>query len=194
MSGRKASVLLLAGCLILVLNFACSREDIPEALDQEIAEVTAPDITEAITVLHPTAGNEVTGTIRFTQSEEGVRVVAEVNGLAPGKHGFHIHDLGNCSMADGTSAGGHYNPDLMPHGAPEDAERHLGDLGNLVADDTGVAQYERVDTMISLNDGHSIIGRAIIVHAGEDDLQTQPTGAAGARVACGVIGIAGVAE
>ena len=77
----------------------------------------------------------------------------------------------------------------MPHGGPDDAKRHVGDLGNLVADDNGMAHFEMTDTVISFSGPHSIIGRAVIVHSGEDDLETQPTGNAGARLACGVIGI-----
>jgi Cu-Zn family superoxide dismutase len=105
-----------------------------------------------------------------------------------------VHELGDCTAPDGTSAGGHFNPEGMPHGAPADAQRHVGDLGNLTADDSGMAHYERTDDVIALSGDHSIVGRGIIVHAGADDLTSQPTGAAGARVACGVIGIAEVSS
>ena len=94
------------------------------------------------------------------------------------------------SDPDAASAGGHFNPDNKKHGAPTDEERHVGDLGNLEADENGVAHYERTDTVIAFFGPHSVIGRAIIVHAGEDDFTSQPTGNAGTRLACGVIGIA----
>jgi Cu-Zn family superoxide dismutase len=147
-------------------------------------------LKEAICVLYPTKGYKVTGVVTFTKSDSGIVVVADLEGLTPGKHGFHVHEFGDCSSSDGTSEGGHFNPENKAHGAPDDAIRHVGDLGNVEAGKDGKAHYERVDTVISLGGKHSIIGRGIIVHAGEDDLKTQPTGNAGARVAYGVIGIA----
>lgn len=151
---------------------------------------TAPQISKAVCVLHPTKGNEVTGIINFTKADSGIHVVADIYGLTPGKHGFHIHEYGDCSAPDGTSSGGHFNPDGNPHAGPNDSIRHAGDMGNVVADSTGTAHYELTDNMLAFSGKYSIIGRAIIVHAGEDDLVSQPTGNAGARVACGVIGIA----
>lgn len=148
------------------------------------------DLLSAVCILYPTEGNQTSGIVKFTQTTEGIKIVADVTGLIPGKHGFHIHEFGDCSSLDGKSAGGHFNPDNKKHGAPDDVERHVGDLGNLVANKNGEAHYERIDSHISFTGLNSIIGRAIIVHAGEDDLTSQPTGNAGARVACGVIGFA----
>ncbi|MCG6187104.1 superoxide dismutase family protein [Maribellus maritimus] len=165
-----------------------SEKEIQPVLEEKHAET---NFTKAICVLHPTEGNDVKGTVTFTKTTSGVDVVADLEGLTPGKHGFHIHEYGDCSKPDGTSAGGHFNPDHKDHGGPADMERHVGDLGNIEAGEDGKAHLELNDTMIKLNGEHSIIGRGIIVHAGEDDLTSQPTGAAGARVACGVIGIAG---
>ncbi len=152
-------------------------------------DVVAGDVNEAICVLHPTEGNDVTGTVTFTKSGNGVRVVAEVEGLTPGKHGFHVHEYGDCSAPDATSAGGHFNPEGVEHAGPEDDVRHVGDMGNLEAGDDGTARLEYTDDKISLTGEHGIIGRAVIVHADEDDLTSQPTGDAGARVACGIVGI-----
>lgn len=157
--------------------------------DQSLTNRTVT-VKKAICVLHPTEGSSVSGTVTFSSSTTGVKVVANLKGLTPGKHGFHIHQYGDCSASDGTSAGGHFNPEDVDHGGPDAAVRHVGDLGNIEADADGNAQYEKMDTRISLNGEHSIIGRGVVVHAGEDDLSSQPTGAAGARVACGVIGIA----
>jgi Cu-Zn family superoxide dismutase len=148
-------------------------------------------VKEAIAVLHPVGDSGVTGTVHFERVTDGIRVTAEVTGLPPGKHGFHVHAYGDCSAPDATSAGGHYNPFDAVHGAPSNASRHEGDLGNLEADSLGVAHYDRVDELLRLNGPFSIVGRSMIVHAGEDDLTSQPTGNAGARVACGVIGITG---
>jgi Cu-Zn family superoxide dismutase len=146
-------------------------------------------VHSAMCVVHPTQGNSVTGTVTFTKVDGGVKVVADLQGLTPGKHGIHIHECGDCSAADGTSAGGHFNPMGMNHGAPMDAMRHEGDMGNILADATGKAHLEYVDKDIAFEGVTSIIGRSVIVHKNEDDLKTQPTGNAGARVACGVIGI-----
>ena len=140
----------------------------------------------AMAELNPTAGQTVRGTVHFTQVGKQVHVVAEVQGLTPGKHGFHVHETGDCSAPDAKSAGGHFNPMGMKHGAPDDAQRHEGDLGNLIADASGNAHYERMDSSLSFEGTNSIVGRAVIVHAGMDDM-TQPVGNAGARVACGVI-------
>jgi Cu-Zn family superoxide dismutase len=119
----------------------------------------------------------------------GVQIVADLEGLEPGKHGFHIHENGDCSAPDAESAGGHFNPDGSPHGAPDNpaSQRHVGDLGNVEADADGKAHYERTDQIISMEGDNSIVGKAVIVHAQSDDLQTQPTGGAGPRLACGVI-------
>jgi superoxide dismutase, Cu-Zn family len=148
------------------------------------------DAADAIAVLHPTQGNDVTGVVKFTVVEDGVRVQAHVTGLTPGKHGFHVHEFGDLSAPDGTSAGDHFDPAGHDHGAPGDEVRHVGDLGNLEANAQGIAHYDRVDKHLALSGEHSIIGRGLVVHADPDDLVSQPTGAAGARVAVGVIGIA----
>jgi Cu-Zn family superoxide dismutase len=150
-------------------------------------EPAAPQ--KAIAVLYATAGNHVTGTVTFTKVEDGVKIVADLEGLSPGDHGFHIHEFGDCSAPDGASAGGHFNPDHHVHGAPNTIDRHVGDLGNITADASGKGHYERVDTDIALQGSHSIIGHSVIVHAKADDMVTQPTGNAGARVACGVVGV-----
>lgn len=148
------------------------------------------EITRAIAVLHPTEGSQVRGTITFTQVGKDIKVVADIEGLTPGNHGFHIHEFGDCSAKDGTSAGGHFNPATMPHGGPADTQRHVGDLGNLEAGADGKAHLEWTDTKLSFTGNQSILGRGVIVHANADDLKTQPTGNAGGRLACGVIGVA----
>ena len=143
----------------------------------------------ATAVLAPTKGNSVSGTVNFTQKGEVVLVEAKISGLpANGTHGFHIHEKGNCSAADASSAGGHFNPSGSKHGGQVGAVRHGGDLGNLRADANGFAQASIEVGGITLGtDPKSIIGRAVIVHAGPDDLKSQPAGNSGARVACGLI-------
>ena len=146
--------------------------------------------TKAVAVLMPTTGSSVRGLVRFEAVQGGIIIQARVEGLPAGDHGFHIHELGDCSATDGTSAGGHYNPTDAPHAGPGAAQRHVGDLGNITADAQGTATLDRVDGVVQLSGPQSVIGRSVIVHAGADDLTTQPTGAAGGRLACGVIGIA----
>jgi Cu-Zn family superoxide dismutase len=147
-------------------------------------------IEKAIAVISPTAGNETHGIVTFTKVEEGVRVQATVTGLTPGDHGFHIHQFGDISRPDGVAAGGHFNPLGHDHAHPDAEHRHVGDLGNITADQTGYGYYDRVDTSISFSGLNSVIGRAVIVHEFPDDKATQPTGGAGPRVGQGVIGIA----
>ena len=150
------------------------------------AQTTQPS---AIAVLSPTEGNDLQGTVTFIQTPEGVRVQANLTGLTAGtEHGFHVHQYGDCSASDGTSAGGHFNPHGADHAGPDAASRHVGDLGN------SEATYDRVDTQLAFEGESSIIGRAVIVHGGIDDLSSQPSGAAGPRIACGVIGIAADTE
>ena len=155
-----------------------------------VAVAQAQVVTRAVAVLSPTKGSTVSGTVTFTKVQTGVKIVADVSGLTPGLHGFHVHEFGDCSAPDASSAGGHFNPTQTHHGAPDMPFRHVGDFGNLLADASGKAHYERVDTIIVLNGGNSVIGHALIVHEKVDDLQTQPAGNAGGRVACGVIGVA----
>jgi Cu-Zn family superoxide dismutase len=143
----------------------------------------------AIAVLHPTGNNKVSGTVTFTEVADGVQVHAEITGLTPGNHGFHVHEFGDCSATDLSSAGGHFNPTNKPHAGPDDTERHVGDMGNVEADASGKAKLEYLDHQISLtNDQSSVIGRSVIVHGKADDLKSQPAGDSGARIACGVIG------
>lgn len=158
-------------------------------MDQTMSTQPAK-IQKAICVLYPTQGNNVSGIITFTRTDSGIKVVADLKGLSKGRHGFHIHECGDCSASDGASAGSHFNPTGKPHGGPRDIYRHTGDMGNIEADNSGRAHLEYVDSTISFEGANSIIGRAVIVHKNEDDLKSQPAGNAGARLACGVIGIA----
>ena len=146
-------------------------------------------IKEAVVVLVPSKGSDVGGTILLTQHKGYVQLSGEVSGLTPGKHGFHIHEFGDMRSDDGTATGGHYNPDKTPHGGPHSKERHAGDFGNINAGANGVA---KVNIKAKGLDLHHVVGRAIVVHGGADDLKSQPSGAAGPRVAVGVIGLAQV--
>ena len=143
----------------------------------------------AMAELSPASGSNVRGTVHFYETGKGVRVVATITGLTPGQHGFHIHEKGDCSAPDASSAGPHFNPTGMKHGGPNDAIRHAGDFGNITADASGSATFKTVDAHISFDGPTSIVGHGVIVHANPDDLvsQTPTPGNAGPRVACGVI-------
>ncbi|MSR88353.1 MAG: superoxide dismutase family protein [Candidatus Margulisbacteria bacterium] len=144
---------------------------------------------DAIAVIQPTAGHRASGLIRFSQEGDKVRVRATLQGLTPGKHGFHIHEYGDITSADGTSAGGHYNPDHHKHGLPPVHERHAGSFGNIVADVSGNATLEMLDDTISVSGSfHPIMGRSVVLHVKEDD-GSGPAGNAGARIGVGVIGL-----
>ena len=148
-------------------------------------------IKQAIAVVQPTSGNSCQGTVQFTQDGNSVQVVAEIHGLTPNaQHAIHIHQFGDATAPDGKSAGGHYNPENHDHALPGALFRHAGDLGNLAADASGHAYYElKVDNISIAGLKNPIIGRGVIVHAKADD-GGQPTGNAGPRIGCGIIGIA----
>jgi len=147
------------------------------------ARAQGPSVT-----LKPTQGSIVNGTVSVATMGTGVHFTGTVTGLTPGKHGFHLHEIGDCSAPDATSAGGHFNPDKKAHGDPKAPEHHAGDLGNIEVDSSGTAKVSIHGAGLTLASGaNSVMGKAIIVHAAEDDLKTQPTGNAGARLACGVI-------
>lgn len=143
----------------------------------------------ATATLAPTTGNTASGTVRFVQAGNKVMVTGEVSGLKPGgEHGFHVHEKGDCSSGDGMSTGGHFNPTGQPHGAHASGMHHAGDLPSLKADMNGRARFEFESTTIAVGSGVTdIVGKGLIVHANPDDFRTQPTGNAGARLACAVI-------
>lgn len=161
---------------------------LPAAIAHAQSPATAGPL-RAVAALHAAGDSKVAGVVTFTEVADGVRVDANITGLSPGKHGFHVHQFGDCSSADGSAAGDHFDPVKNQHGAPDATNRHAGDMGNIEADASGVAKLNYIDHTLSLVDGEkSIIGRAVIVHAKADDLKSQPSGEAGGRIACGVIG------
>jgi Cu-Zn family superoxide dismutase len=150
---------------------------------------TTPEGPFATAALQPTKGSKAFGEATFEQVGDKVRVVVFVQGLTPGQeHGLHIHEVGDCSSGDGMSAKGHFNPFGKPHGHPSGPERHAGDLPALKANKAGRANVQVDLDIITVAPGPaSVVGRGLIVHAAPDDYKTQPTGNAGARIACGVI-------
>lgn len=195
---RKA-VLLLPAALLLAACTPPSAE-VPAAAvpTAETSATSAPAPLQAPAAtggtghaeLKPTEGSSTAGSLRFATVDGGIRVTGEVTGLKPGStHGFHVHENGDCSAPDASSAGGHFNPGASGHGRVGQGAHHAGDSDNLVANDQGVAAVDTLLQGASLGDGAAseIVGRGVIVHADADDYVTQPTGNAGARLACGVI-------
>lgn len=148
----------------------------------------APTGARAEAVIEARSDAKLSGKATFTEVAGGVLVEIEVHHTAPGWHAVHVHEKGDCSAADGSSAGGHFNPGTESHGSPHAPEHHAGDLGNLWVGENGSGHHVILMPELTVADGdHSVRGRAIIVHAGVDDLVSQPTGNAGGRIGCGVI-------
>lgn len=155
---------------------------------QEVARGRSAAPRQATALVLSASGSDVVGLVRFWETGAGtVGYDIELHGLEPGPHGFHVHENGDCSAPDASSAGGHFNPAGAPHGAPDAPQRHVGDLGNVVADRDGVVRTSGVDAHLTLRGSSSILDRAVVVHAQRDDLRSQPTGDAGGRQGCGVI-------
>lgn len=158
--------------------------------DHDEHHADEPKIENAVCVLLAVGDSGVSGTIHFDVTGDSLHVTGTVNGLSPGKHGFHIHEFGDLRDAEkGLSTGGHFNPTGAQHGHREGEDRHAGDFGNIEAGEDGVAKIDFEDKIASINGDHSIVGHGVVVHADEDKF-TQPSGDAGARVAIGVVGVA----
>jgi len=166
-----------------------SHQDISQVADLEKIKIAKPsehELIEAKAVISSTNGNDIRGTVRFTKVDQGVQIIATIDGLTPGEHGFFIHEFGECKGKDSDSIGAHYNPTHHQHGKPGE-DSHVGDLGNLLADEKGHAYYEAINKVIKLQGRNSVMGRSIVIHADRDDYKTQPAGASGVKIGCGVI-------
>jgi superoxide dismutase, Cu-Zn family len=189
----------LAIGLILVLA-ACSREQpegaprAPEPATAAPAEkTTAPAAPEAVAQIAPTQGNTVSGSLALASAPQGVHITGSVQGLKPdAEFGFHVHEKGDCSAPDGSSAGGHFNPTQAQHGNPASGAHHAGDMLNIRSSAEGVAQIDTTAAGTTLHGDPTtdLMGKAIVVHESPDDYTTQPSGNSGKRVACGVIAAA----
>jgi Cu-Zn family superoxide dismutase len=183
---------------LTVMLAACSREQpasAPPAADTAaptVAEQTTPTepAREAVAQIAPTQGNTVTGSLALSPSSAGVHISGSIQGLKPdAEFGFHVHEKGDCSAPDGSSAGGHFNPTQAQHGNPTGAAHHTGDMANIRSNAEGVAQVDTTaaGTTLHGDPNTDLMGKAIVVHESPDDYTTQPSGNSGKRIACGVI-------
>ena len=183
MTHRPLALTILSASTVLLAAGAAAPQ-------RNAAPMATHQAREAVVNLAPASGSLVSGRLALVPMGDGLHLRGEVGGLMPGsRHGFHIHEKGDCSAADASSAGGHFNPTGQPHGRAGQGAHHAGDADNLVADAKGVARVDAHLGGLSLGNGaaNDVAGRAVIVHAAADDYSSQPAGNAGARVACGVI-------
>ena len=179
--GLMISFLLLIGISFALMG--CER------MQQQPSVLTTPSAKQAIATIGSTSGSSVTGMATFTQNGEQITLTIEIQGATPGLHAVHIHESGDCSAPDGTSAGGHWNPTGVAHGKWGVGEFHLGDLGNITVGEDGTGSFELTTDLWDIGTGSDVdvVGKGIVVHAGADDFTSQPSGAAGARIGCGAI-------
>ena len=187
MSIKKGATVLAVGSLVCIALSGLRSPAVARQAEKK-AHTKEATISKAVAILLATKGSKAEGRVTFTQTENGVHVKGEVSGLTPGEHGFHVHEFGVWSP-DGKAAGSHFNPTAQQHGEREASKRHVGDLGNIKANENGNAVIDFVDSSLTFHGPHSIIGRGVVVHEKADDYG-QPVGNAGGRVAVGVIGVA----
>ncbi len=171
---------------------AQNTKEMRKSAEQKTEAKMAADLKQGVTfaeaTLAPKSGSKVQGSVIFSRMQNGMQVLASITGGTPGKHGIHIHEKGDCSAADAASAGAHFNPTGAPHAGPEAHARHVGDLGNITVKEDGVGLLSLdVPIVNGFTNWDSIIGKSVVVHAKVDDEKSQPAGASGDRIACGVI-------
>lgn len=189
--------LLALTLLMMMLVVACggstdraASEPELEPEQESVTETRQPRVARA--ELMAKSGSELQGEAVFTEADGVVTMAIRVAGVAPGEHAVHLHEVGDCGSDDGKSAGGHWNPTSADHGKWGETPYHRGDIGNLAVGEDGTAAltFSAEEWSIGGDPGTDVVGRAVIVHASPDDFTTQPTGAAGARIGCGVITLA----
>lgn len=181
-------IALMAAATAVFLTACASAPPAPQPAKVEVPVLSAAK--QAVANLASASGSLVSGKATLTPMSGGVHITGIVGGLPPNStHGFHIHEKGDCSAVDASSAGPHFNPFAAAHGKAEAGAHHAGDMDNVVANSEGVVKLDIHVSGVTLGGGavNDIAGRALVVHAAPDDYTSQPAGNAGARVACGVI-------
>ncbi len=187
---------LLLSCAVTLALAACGRQSPPadqaQAPAPSPAETQPPPPANAVARLAPTQGHSASGTLTLTaEGPDAVRLSGSLQGLPPNaEFGFHIHEVGDCSAPDASSAGAHFNPANVEHGDPAGPTHHAGDMLNVKSDGQGMATVDATASGVSLATAqpNDVLGKAVVLHAKPDDYKTQPSGASGDRIACGVIG------
>ena len=179
--GVMPTFLLLVSISIILMG--CERAR------QQAGVLSTEPAKQANAMIGASNDSGVTGVAVFTQNGDQITLTIEIQGASPGLHAVHIHANGDCSAPDGTSAGGHWNPTGVAHGKWGEGEFHLGDIGNITVGEDGTGRITLTTDLWEIGTGSDVdvVGRGIIVHAGADDFTSQPSGAAGARIGCGVI-------
>lgn len=184
----KRSIILIAGIAAtasLVFVAGCPSGAAGWSTPSTSGRVKSPKATAR---LESKSSSTVTGEADFTEKKGGVEISIEIKGAKPGQHGVHLHDKGDCSAPDASSAGGHFNPDNKAHGSPTVDPHHAGDFGNITVNKKGSGKLKLTVKGLTVAPGpNSVVGHALVIHADTDDLKTQPAGNSGARVACGVV-------
>lgn len=190
MNRRNALLKTAALTFAASLGFVCScTASSQQGAHQHASTAASPAPSSATAELEGKEGSKISGKVVFKQAGGEVKITAHVSGVeGGGSRGFHLHEVGDCTPPDFTSAGSHFNPSGAPHGAPTAAQHHAGDLGNIQIGADGSGHLELTSRGMTVGPGpSSVVGRAVILHEKADDLTTQPTGNAGGRVACGVV-------
>ena len=179
--GIKPVFFLLLG--IFIISMGCER------VNPQAGILSTSPAAQAYAMIDALGNSGITGIAVFTQNGDQITLTTEIYGASPGLHGFHIHANGDCSAPDGKSAGGHWNPTEVAHGKWGEGEFHLGDIGNITVGEDGTGRLTLTTDLWEIGTGSDIdvVGKGIIVHADADDFVSQPSGAAGARIGCGVI-------
>jgi len=188
---KDLKLVVLAFTLVFAISCKNSKKENETILETEAVKNVENTIVKnknLSILLSPKSGSDIKGTLNFTEGNGQVTMNGTISGLEAGKHAIHIHEKADCSSDDGKSSGGHWNPTAQPHGAWGDATGyHKGDIGNLTANANGVATLAKTTDEWCIGCGDEtkdILGKAVIVHLGVDDMKSQPSGDAGARIGC----------